>query len=204
MKHLILTIDTGTLDFNNLTKEALPIEYIAKVLANTYRFGGSSKISVLQHSINVVRLAAYGRGYSVELMTEYNYFSSELKAALLHEISEAVGLGDIITPIKAFLGKKARKRINYIEEKLCELYDVIYPFSSVVHRADRLAYVYEVETFLDKTTLNYTNHVKWSNITEGEISYIEEYKRYCEARGIVLYDEKSSINEFITLYNVLS
>lgn len=86
-------IDLANPDFSNMSAHDL-VDAITTGLDNTCRFGGQLKrhYSVLSHSVAGAYLAR-DRGYSQRIEILF----------LLHDASEALGLGDVVSPLKALL-----------------------------------------------------------------------------------------------------
>ena len=108
-------------DFGSPTQENREnfILKVASNLAYTKGFLGSVDYSTLQHSTNVAKIVAN----KLVQMPEYSNLSAEIQKkvvlkALLHDAIEAVGIGDIPTPIKQQFSE-----IYQIEDELTEKID---------------------------------------------------------------------------------
>lgn len=118
-KPVYLTLRNGKeVDIANLRPEDIDIDDIKCSLFHIARFNGHSSChySVGEHSVNCFR-AAVGDGEFFRLMEEDTGLSRSskyfLKAVFTHDFSEAY-CGDIITPVKKYLGKKFTK----LEDKI--------------------------------------------------------------------------------------
>lgn len=128
MSNVILVSSGDLLDLENPDIDNIYIEDIAQALSRIPRFCGHTHefYSVAQHCCLVVEiLEDMGSIYLLE--------------GLLHEITEAYGLGDVSTPMKKMLGTKAMEVINQFEEKLSEAFDLTHPFPEDIHKADKIA-----------------------------------------------------------------
>lgn len=91
-------IDLSNPDFSGMAADTL-VDAITTGLNNTCRFGGQLQhhYSVLSHSVAGAYLAR-DRGYSQRIEILF----------LLHDASEALGLGDVVSPLKALLPEYQR------------------------------------------------------------------------------------------------
>lgn len=131
-------IETGEyelvgLDLDNPKRRQFTPRDIAEGLAKLKRFSSHLPFSVLEHSINL-SIVLKDEGYE--------------KEALLHDLVEAAGLGDISTPIKDYLlSTETREKIDAYERRLLNLYGISY-IPKIVKAADKAAQRAEFEFFL--------------------------------------------------------
>lgn len=140
MANVILTSSGRLLDLENPKPGQVCIEDIAQSLSRLPRFCGHTKkfYSVAQHSVFVAEILE-------EMGSPHAYIG------LMHEISEACGLGDVASPVKKMLGVEARHAIHEFEGKLCELFEVPHPFPKDVHKADAIALITEFYCLFDSS-----------------------------------------------------
>lgn len=115
MQNYCVTYSGKRIDFDNPTAENIRIYDIAVALSRLPRYCGHTKFhySVAQHSVLVAEKV-------------YSLTGNKKKAlaGLLHEISEAYGIGDINGIFKRRLGTRARQIIKDYEHKLLKCVDI--------------------------------------------------------------------------------
>lgn len=121
---VIATASGQLLDLENPKIEQIRPEDIACSLANMPRFNGhlSQFYTVAQHCCHVHDIVA-------ETHPDYAL------TALLHEITEYAGLGDIADPFKQLVVNQAE--LDKIEKKLCNVLGLICPFPLVIKWVDK-------------------------------------------------------------------
>lgn len=115
--------DRKEIDIANLKPQDIDIDDIKCALFNIARFNGHSSChySVGEHSVNCFR-AVIGDNMFYKHMNDDNLLlavedKEYLKAVFAHDFSEAY-CGDIITPIKNYLGKKFANLENKIHKAI--------------------------------------------------------------------------------------
>lgn len=117
------TVSTGQdgmpIDFVNLNDDALKEyftpERIAYALAGNNRYAGESRMSVAQHCVRMAD-AAMLMGDPILAFQ-----------CLMHELPEVI-MGDLKRPIKKMVGKIFKPIEEKLEERLCHLLGVAYPY----------------------------------------------------------------------------
>lgn len=183
MANVILTATGRLLDLNDPKPGQVCIEDIAQALSRLPRFCGHTKkfYSVAQHSVLVAEI--------LEEMGSPHAFTG-----LMHEITEACGLGDIASPVKTLLGKDARKAIHEFEGKLCELFAVPHPFHKDVHKADAIALITEFYALFDSSRKVVIE--EW--LGESNLRFIEPIRK-----RIKPLTQEQSYAKFMRKYNQL-
>jgi 5'-deoxynucleotidase YfbR-like HD superfamily hydrolase len=149
-KSIYLTFLGGKkVDILNLKPDDINIIDISISLSKICRFNGhcNAFYSVAEHSILCYEMAKKDGNTDKEL----------LKAVFAHDFSEAY-CGDIITPIKTYLGKK----FSNIEKKITDAISLKYnikfdKYKDFVKYYDKKSLDYEMNLYKDKNAINYTD-----------------------------------------------
>ena len=124
-----------------LEEEDFQIKPLARRLAKICRYGGASPwfYAVTSHSLLVSKLL------EIEFPAQiYRESRAYAYAGLMHDVTEAFGIGDMISPLKRLKGFEAYNEIEYrIREQLVGPFDLIEHELPEVKRADERAYQLE-------------------------------------------------------------
>ncbi len=126
------------IDVLNLQDEDISIYDIAISLSKICRFNGHSNefYSVAEHSI-----------LCYELAKNDNVETDGLKAVFAHDFSEAY-CGDVITPIKSYLGKKFSRIEDRISKSIAKKYNIdFYKYEKVIKYYDKKSLDLEFSTY---------------------------------------------------------
>lgn len=115
-------------DITNLKDGDIHLEDIKRSLFNICRFNGhsSSHYSVGEHSVNCFRAAVGDAEFYKYVGHERSIFAGDkefLRSVFAHDFSEAY-CGDIITPIKKYLGKKFTRLEDKIHLALSKRFNI--------------------------------------------------------------------------------
>lgn len=114
--------ETVSINLLDLHEQHIDIIDIASALHKICRFGGNipHHYSVLKHSINCYYISQY-----------YGFNTSVQYATLMHDTPEAY-TGDLISPIKHFIGDSFYTIENAVQNSIFSKYNV--PYSEHIHR----------------------------------------------------------------------
>lgn len=163
-----LTLRNGKeVDIANLRPEDIDIDDIKCSLFHIARFNGHSSChySVGEHSVNCFR-AAIGDNRFFEVVQKdvklFKYEKNFLKAVFTHDFSEAY-CGDIITPIKKYLGKKFAKLEHKIHLAISRRFNIDFKkYKSAVKDID--LHVLDIELSLYKRKRLYLENQDVKNL----------------------------------------
>lgn len=164
-KQINITLVGGRqLDVLNMTEDEITIEDIAKALSNICRYNGHVKkfYSVAEHSVFCCKIAKAA-----------NYPTDFQKTLLLHDASEAY-CGDVISPIKQYLGKKYKNLENKIAKKIFNKFSLSVPFENFyVKMIDINSRAYEVPVVKFG---NWSKNIVCLDPTSAENQFLEYYE----------------------------
>lgn len=166
MKIEVRILDDVSFDLMNPNLDHIYIDHIAVALSNICRFNGSIKsfLSVAQHCCTCVKLAL-DDGVKDERI---------LLSILLHDASEAY-TGDIISPIKAYLGEKYKKIEKTLDKAISKKFNVnLKKYHDIIKKYDNQAY--EMERNL-KT--NGKSIKCWSS-KKSKKKFLKEFEKYAK------------------------
>lgn len=139
-----ITLSGSRLYFAKPTEESFGINGVVRRLSNINRFNGDVPYSVAEHSLLACELATVKK-----LSVLHRYY------ALMHELDEATGLGDICTPIKkAFFTVDTMDKLNSFRATINELYNIPEVLPNDIHEIDFECFVIEVNRFYGKAGLS--------------------------------------------------
>lgn len=119
---------------DNLNLDDVKIEDIAWSLSQLPRFGGHLQVrgySVCHHSLNVCAHVVRECGE-----TDLEKVARLALTALLHDMVETFGFGDIISPAKGLLRHCYDQNVAPLEEKLHNHFGTIWPLPEIIRRVD--------------------------------------------------------------------
>lgn len=159
-------LDNISFDLMNPNIDHIDIEHISISLSNICRFNGQIKkfLSVAQHCCTCVKLAK-NDGIKDEKI---------LLSILLHDAAEAY-TGDIITPIKQFLGPKYKRIEKSLDKAISKKFNVNFKkYHDIIKKYDSQAY--EIEKYL-KSSSKFMDC--WS-IKKSRKVFLKEFNKYAK------------------------
>jgi len=149
-----------------LEEEDFQIKPLARRLAKICRYGGASPwfYAVTSHSLLVSKLLENEQGPYAKPGARAAFRADDVRdlayAGLMHDVTEAFGIGDMISPLKRLKGFEAYNEIEYrIREQLVGPFDLIEHELPEVKRADERAY--QLECRYMKGSWPKPNHTKF-------------------------------------------
>lgn len=181
-KPVYITLRNGKeVDIANLRQEDIDIDDIKCSLFHIARFNGhlSCHYSVGEHSVNCFRAAVGDSDFYKYVGSELSIFEGDkefLRAVFAHDFSEAY-CGDIITPIKKYLGKKFTKLEDKIHLGLSKRFNIDFEkYKIAVKNID--SHVLNIELSLYKRKRPYLEDRLKNMLDEADTLFKNTYKEY--------------------------
>lgn len=142
-KCFITTHSGAVFDLLSITPDNIDMMDVAHSLSNMCRFNGHCRrfYPVAEHLVRLTDIAI-----GLKTLTREDH-----KWVLLHDVAE-VYIGDIITPVKVWLGEKTQDAVKNLEEKiliaLAEKLSLTWPIPDIVWELDRRMLVTEFKQLM--------------------------------------------------------